>query len=86
MSDDRRTEVLSLRLSADEKRRLTEAAERHGQGLSDWARDQLVRHVDDPFVSPGQTIMVSLPPTVTDRDIVQTLRAALALAESKAAS
>lgn len=56
--NERRTEILSLRLSADEKGRLAEAAERHGQGLSDYARDQIIRHLDDPWVSPSQNINI----------------------------
>lgn len=57
---ERRTEILSLRLSVEEKARLAEAAERHGQRLSDYARDQIVRHLDDPWVSPGQNIGITV--------------------------
>lgn len=77
-----RTEVISLRLTAEEKQRLVEAAERArllaeatgqpAKSLSDWAREQLVKHADDPVVSPGQNITVTLqaPSTGANGDIL----------------
>lgn len=65
-----RTEVLSFRLSTDEKRRLNEAVSREralaeaigqpAKSLSDWARERLMSFADDPAVFPGQSISITL--------------------------
>lgn len=54
-----RTEICSLRLSAEEKQRVQDAASRHGLSPSDFMRAVLMRHVDDPAVSPSQNITIT---------------------------
>lgn len=77
MTGDSRGEVLSLRLTAEEKRRIVEASERQGQTPSDFARDQLLRHVDDPAVTPGQNIHVNMYQPVAPDAVIQWLRRVL---------
>lgn len=86
MTGDRRTEVLSLRLSAEEKQRLTEAAERGrvlaeatdqpAKSLSDWAREQLLRHADDIAVFPSQNVTITRPES-DDRLLIERIRKVL---------
>jgi type IV pilus biogenesis protein CpaD/CtpE len=90
VSAERRPEVLSLRISAEEKRRLMEAASRERalaeatgrptKSLSEWARDQLLKHADDPAVWPAQTIKIQAPSTGAndDRLLVARIRRYLA--------
>ena len=79
-----RPEIISLRLSGDEKRRMSEAAGRYGKSLSDWCREALLSCVDEPYVFPGQTINVSLQPAQAPaEDLIRALRLTIAALEGK---
>ena len=82
MTKVKRSEVFSLRLSTEEKQRIHDAASRHGVSPADFMRSAVLRHVDDPAVWPGQTILVNVPAVSTsatdDRLLLARLRRLIA--------
>lgn len=72
--------IVSIRMTAAERHRMTAAAERHGMTSSEWARLTLLRHADDPAVKPSQNILIRCDPPVIPAAEVDEVRRWLARA------